>query len=198
MELKVSLRDIKWKKVNQLRRNWNIPATIYWKHLEKPISIMCDKNEFVRLFKNAWHSTPITLKGDWIEEMVLIHDYQLDPVTDIVLHVDFLWIKKWEKVTADVSIVLQWEELSSVVKLWEWTIQLVKDHLTIEALPSNLPKEIVVDASCIDSVDTVIFVKDLALPSWVVAKDDAEQPVVTVMQSDDASWTETSDWTAAS
>ncbi|MBO4515920.1 hypothetical protein J5751_00345 [bacterium] len=26
--------------------------------------------------------------------MVLIHDYQLDPVTDMVLHVDFLGIKK--------------------------------------------------------------------------------------------------------
>lgn len=199
MELKVSLRDIKWKKVNQLRREWNIPATIYGKHLEKPISIMCAKNEFVRLFKEAWHSTPITLKGEWIEEMVLIHDYQLDPVTDIVLHVDFLWIKKWEKVSADVSIILQWDELSPVEKLWLWTIQLVKDYLAIEALPRDLPKEIVVDASTIDSVDTVIFVKDLTLPSGVVAKDDLDQPVVTVIQAVEESadtWNDNPAWTA--
>ena len=109
MELKVSLRDIKWKKVNQLRREWLIPANIYGRHLEKPISITCARNEFVRLFKEAGHSTPVTLKWDWVEEMVLIHDYQLDPVTDMVLHVDFLGIKKWEKVSAEVSIVMQWE-----------------------------------------------------------------------------------------
>ena len=200
MELKVSLRDIKWKKVNQLRREGTIPATIYGRHLEKPISITCARNEFVRLFKEAWHSTPVTLKWDWIEEMVLIHDYQLDPVTDMVLHVDFLGIKKWEKVSAEVSIVMHWEELSPIVKLGEWTINLVKDYLAIEALPKDLPKEITVDVSGIDSVDTTIFVKDLNLPAWVVAKDDPEQAIVTVMQAKEEvveeEWNDNPAWTA--
>lgn len=201
MELKVSLRDIKWKKVNRLRREWNIPATIYGKHLENPISISCARNEFVKLFKEAWHSTPVTLKWDWVEEMVLIYDYQLDPVTDTVLHVDFLWIKKWEKVSAEVSIVLQGDDVSPIVKLGEWTIQLVKDYLAIEALPKDLPKEIIVDASNIESVDTVIFVKDLNLPNGVIAKDDADQPVVIVMQAKEESaaeewWNGNPAWTA--
>ncbi len=199
MELKVSLRDITWKKVNQLRRQGNIPATIYGRHLEKPISICCARNEFVKLFKEAWHSTPVTLKWDGVEEMVLIHDYQLDPVTDTVLHVDFLGIKKWEKVSAEVSIVLQWEELAPVVKLGEWTISLVKDYLAIEALPKDLPKEITVDVSMIDNVDSVIFVKDLTLPAWVVAKDDAEQPIVIVMQAKEEvadEWNDNPAWTA--
>ena len=200
MELKVSLRDIKWKKVNQLRREWNIPATIYGRHLEKPISISCARNEFVRLYKEAGHSTPVTLKWDWVEEMVLIHDYQLDPVTDTVLHVDFLGIKKWEKVSAEVSIVMQWEELSPIVKLGEGTINLVKDYLAIEALPKDLPKEITVDVSGIDSIDTTIFVKDLNLPEWVVAKDDPEQAIVTVMQAKEEvveeEWNDNPAWTA--
>ncbi|MBO4515919.1 hypothetical protein J5751_00340 [bacterium] len=41
---------------------------------------------------------------------------------------------------------------------------MVKDYLAIEALPKDLPKEITVDVSGIDSVDTTIFVKDLNLP----------------------------------
>lgn len=200
MELKVSLRDIKWKKVNQLRRQGYIPATIYGRHLEKPISICCARNEFVKLFKEAWHSTPVTLKWEWIEEMVLIHDYQLDPVMDTVLHVDFLGIKKWEKVSAEVSIVMQWEELSPIVKLGEGTINLVKDYLAIEALPKDLLKEITVDVSGIDSIDTTIFVKDLNLPEGVVAKDDPEQAIVTVMQAKEESveeeWNDNPAWTA--
>lgn len=185
MKLKVESRDITWKHVKKLRRIGKVPATIYGKHLENPISITCNKNEFVKLFREAWHSTPITLEWDGIEEMVLIHDYQLDPVMDTVLHIDFLGIKKWQKVSAEVSIILEWEELSPIVKLWQWNIQLVKDALLIESLPKDLPKEIVVNVADLEDVNTVIFVKDLNLPEWVVAKEDLELPVVTVMQLQD-------------
>jgi len=68
------------------------------------------------LYRKSGSSTPITLTGEWIDELVLIHDYQLDPVSDVVLHVDFLGIKKWEKVAAEVSILITWEELSPIVK----------------------------------------------------------------------------------
>ncbi|MBO4515921.1 hypothetical protein J5751_00350 [bacterium] len=30
-----------------------MPATIYGRHLEKPISITCARNEFVKLYKEA-------------------------------------------------------------------------------------------------------------------------------------------------
>jgi len=39
--------------------------------------------------------------------MVLIHDYQLDPVKDMVIHVDFLAIKKGEKVKAAVPVIIE-------------------------------------------------------------------------------------------
>lgn len=200
MKLKVESRDIIWKHVKKMRREGKIPATIYGKHMDKPLSIICDKNEFVKLYREAWHSTPVTLEGDWINELVLIHDYQLDPVMDTVLHVDFLWIKKDQKVSAEVSIVLEWEELSPIVKLWQWSIQLVKDAVVIEALPKDLPKEIVVNVADLQDTNTVIFVKDLNLPSGVVATEDADLPVVTVVQLEDESveteWNENPAWTA--
>jgi ribosomal protein L25 (general stress protein Ctc) len=34
------------------------------------------------------------LKGDDIDQMVLIQDIQVDPVTDFLLHIDFLALKK--------------------------------------------------------------------------------------------------------
>jgi ribosomal protein L25 (general stress protein Ctc) len=36
-----------------MRREGKIPATIYGKHMDKPLSIICDKNEFVKLFREA-------------------------------------------------------------------------------------------------------------------------------------------------
>lgn len=181
MKLNVEIRNIIGKNVKKLRREGKIPATVYSKHLESSISILCDKNEFVKLYKNAWQSTPVTLIGEWIEELVLIHNFQLDPVTDVVIHVDFLGIKKGVKVSAEVEIIMEWEEVSPIVKSGDATIQLIKDSLAIIALPKDLPRNIVVDVSNIDDVNTVIFVKDLELPEGVEVEDDLELPVVTIM-----------------
>ncbi len=181
MKLKVESRNIKWKNVKKLRREGKVPAVVYSKHLEKPISVICDRNEFVKLYRKAGHSTPITLSGEGIDELVLIHDYQLDPVMDTVIHIDFLWIKKWVKVSAEVAIVMVWDELSPMVKSGDASIQLVKDYLAINALPKDLVKEITVDVSTITDPSTVIFVKDLNLPEGVTSEDDLDLPVITVV-----------------
>jgi len=180
MKLNVELRDIRGKDVKKLRREWKIPAIIYGKHMDNSMSIVCDKNEFVKLYKKVGSSTPITLVGNGIDEMVLIHDFQLDPVSDVALHVDFLALTKWEKVAAEVAIVLEWEDSAPVVKSGDGNIQLLKDSLAIEALPKDLIKEIIVNVSDIEDVNTVLFVKDLPIPAWVEVKDDLELSVVWV------------------
>jgi large subunit ribosomal protein L25 len=120
------------------------------------------------------------LSGEGIDEMVLVHDFQLDPVSDVALHVDFLALTKGEKVSAEVSIVMIGDEESSVVKSGDGSIQLVKDSLAIEALPKDLIREIEVNVSDIEDVNTVLFVKDLTLPSGVEIKDDLDLPVISV------------------
>lgn len=177
MELNVNLRT--WEKAKQLVKQWLIPAVVYGKHLKAPISVSCIKNDFLKRYKEAGYSTPITLNWDGLDQMVLIHDIQLDPVTDILLHVDFLAVQKDEKVSAEVPIVLIGE--SSVEKLWEWKIQLVKDAVEVEAFPQDLPHDIKVDISAIQKVSDTIFVKDLKVSDKVKINDDLEQVVVTVL-----------------
>lgn len=185
MKLKVETRDVVGKNVKKIRREGKIPAVIYGKHLESPISITCDRNDFVRLYKKTGSSTPIILSGEGLDEMVLVHDYQLEPVMDEVLHVDFLGIKKGEKVSAELSIVIVGEEDCQLVKSGTASIQLVKDFIDIEALPKDLVKEITIDVSSIDDLSTTIFVKDLDIPNGVEVKDDLEQVVVTVSELKD-------------
>lgn len=178
MKLKVELRNITGKKVKYLRQEWKVPAVIYGKELKTPLTIVCDKNEFVRLYKKTGSSVPFTLEWDKIDQLVLVHDYQLDPLLDVVTHIDFLAIKKWEKVVTEVSIVLTGE--APVEKLGEWNIQLVKHEIEIEALPKDLPKEILLDISEIKDKNDVIFAKDLVLPKGVVIKWDLDAPILTV------------------
>ena len=99
MKLNVEFRNIVWKNVKKLRREDKVPAVVYSKHLEKPVSILCDRNEFVKLYRQTGYSTPITLIWEWIDELVLIQDIQLDPVRDQVVHIDFCESKMSESVS---------------------------------------------------------------------------------------------------
>lgn len=179
MKLKVQSREITGKKVKQLRRQDIIPAVIYGKHTKDAILISCNKNDFLKLFKKAGHSTPITITWEWIDQLALIHEIQVDPVTDFLGHIDFLAVSRDEKVTAEIPVILVWE--SSIEKLWEGKIQLLKDTVEVEAYPQDLPREIKIDISTIQKMSDVIFVKDLDVWSKVEILEDQEQAMVTVM-----------------
>ncbi len=177
MKINVNIRN--GEKSSQLRKEGNIPAIVYGKHLSEPISIFCNKNDFIKKFKQAWYSTAITLEGKNVEELVLVQDIQLDTVSDIVLHVDFLAVKKDEKVKTEVPLILVGE--SKIEKLWEWKIQLVKDFVEVEAFPQDLPHDIKIDITKIETINDTIFVKDLNISNNVRIIDDSEQPIVTVL-----------------
>ena len=115
--------------------------------------------------------------------MVLIHDFQLDPVSDIVLHVDFLAVSKNEKVTTEVPVLLVGE--SQIEKLGEGKIQLIKDFVEVEAFPQDLPHDIKIDISEIKTVNDTIFVRDLKFSDKVTVVDDLDQPIITVASLDD-------------
>ena len=147
--------------------------------METPVLLKCVKNDFIRVYREAGFSTPIELTGA-IDQLVLLQDMQLDPVSDEVLTVDFLAVNANEKVSASVPVVLIGE--SKVEKLNEGKIQLVKDVVEVEAFPQDLPHNIEVDLASVESVNDVIFVKDLKVSNKVTILDDGEQPIVTVVE----------------
>jgi len=179
IELAVQSRVERKKQVKKMRKQNLIPWIVYGKHIKDPILVCFQKQEFIKLYKDAGRSTPITLKWEHIDNLVLIQDLQVDPVSDVLLHVDFLGLKKDEAVRTKVSIILQWQ--SPLEKLNEGKIQQVKYTLEIEAKPEDLPRNIVIDISKIQTVNDVIFVKDLPVNKGVKILDDEDLPVVTVV-----------------
>ena len=179
MKLTVQVRTATGKKVKNLRKEGQLPAVVYGKSLENPVLLSCVKNDFIRVYREAGFSTPIELIGA-IDQLVLLQDMQLDPVSDEVLTVDFLAVNANEKVSASVPVVLIGE--SKVEKLNEGKVQLVKDVVEVEAFPQDLPHNIEVDLASVESVNDVIFVKDLKVSNKVTILDDGEQPIVTVVE----------------
>lgn len=179
MELIVTSRTVFGKKVNRIRKEWLVPGIVYGRHLKSPLAVQFDKVAFIKTYKSTGVSTPVDLTGDQ-SELVLIHHVETDPVTDVVIHVDFLAVKADEKVKASVTILMT--GIAPVEKDGLGKVQLVKDHITVEALPRDLPHDIKVDVSNLATLQDGIFVSDLVVSDKVTILEDMEQPVVAVVQ----------------
>ena len=177
MKLTVTSRQDKTAK--ELRKEGLIPGIVYGKHIKEPIAVACPRNDLIKKYKEAGYSTPITLSGENIDQLVLIQDIQLDPVTDVLLHIDFLAVNKDEKVTTEIPVKMIGE--SPIEKLWTGKIQLLKDFIEVEAFPQDLPHDVTIDISAIQTINDVIFVRDLKFSGKVEVLDDPEQAIVTVL-----------------
>jgi large subunit ribosomal protein L25 len=177
MKLAVKKRNLLGKKVKSLRKEGLVPAIVYGKHINEPQAISCVKNDLLKIYKTSGYTTPIELTGE-VTQLVLIHSFQLNPITDEIITADFLAVSRTEKVTADVPVVVVGE--SPLEKLNEGRVQLVKDTVEVEAFPQDLPNKIEIDASTLTDINDVVFVKDLKVSAKVEILDDGELPVVTI------------------
>lgn len=175
MELKVQKREAYGKNLKLLRKQSLIPGIVYGKHMKSSVQVVFDKNEFIKLYKNAGSSSVVDLVGDH-KDMVLIYDFQVDTVTNNLLHADFLAVKANEVVSAQVPVVVTGE--SPLVKVNEGRVELVRDNIQVTALPKDLPREIVIDISEITSLDHGVFVRDLSLGDKVQIDADPDLSIV--------------------
>jgi len=106
MKLTVSSRDVMGKKVKDLRKQGIIPAVVYGKNLATSLHISIEKLSLLRAYESSGMSTPVEISGDGVNQLVLFHRLQLDPVTDRLMHVEFLAVNKDEKVSAEVPLIL--------------------------------------------------------------------------------------------
>lgn len=177
MKLSVKKRELFGKKVKLLRNEGLVPAVVYGKRVEAS-SISCVKNDLLKVYRASGYTTPVELTGD-MDQLVLIHSLQLDPISDEIISADFLAVSKTEKVKANIPVVMTGE--CPLEKLNEGRVQLVKDTITVEAFPQDLPSQIEIDLSGLDSIDSVVFVSDVKVDDKVVIVDEATLPVATVL-----------------
>lgn len=183
MKLAVSAREVIGKKVKVLKKQGLIPCVVYGKHLMQPLMITVDKIKMVQTYHKAGKNTPIELEGDSIDQLVLIHEIQLNPVTDHLIHVDFLAVNKDEKVHAEVPLVLVGQSLFEKKNLG--SIQVLRNSVIVEALPLDLPHDIKIDISALATEGEVIFLRDLTVGSKVKIIDNLDQAVLTTVAFSD-------------
>jgi len=163
LALKAKTRNIK-EDLAKMRKTGKLPAVFYGAG-KKSTSISVPKVDFKKVWKKAGESSVIKISTPEGDVDVLIHEVQTDPVTDEPIHIDFLAIDMNKKIRVEVS--LEFTGVSEAVKSGLGTLVKVLYEVEVEALPKDLPHNIVADISKLDTLDNQILVSNLNLPSGV-------------------------------
>ena len=156
--LKAEQRKLSGRKTKALRRSGIIPGNVYGKKV-KSVSLQVDLSEFKKVFAKTGETNLVELQLGKEVKPVLIHNIQIDPVSDALLHIDFLQVDLKEKVTAQIPLELVGE--SPAEKQGLGTVVLYLNELEVEALPADLPDKFEIDATALTEVDQAVAVKDL-------------------------------------
>ncbi|MFA5935090.1 MAG: 50S ribosomal protein L25 [Candidatus Paceibacterota bacterium] len=178
LTLKVEKRDPK-ASLSDIRKEGKMPAVFYGKK-EESTPIMLSYAVFEKTLKDAGESTIIHLDGDGVDVDVLIHDVDLDPVTDKPRHADFYAIEKGKKLEIDVP--LEFIGVAGAVKILGGVLVKVMHEVKIEALPKDLPQKLEVDISVLNTFEDVVLAKDIKLPSGVELKVKEDEVVASVYE----------------
>lgn len=168
--LDAQVRNVLGKKVRRLRKQGQLPATVYGKGVE-PISIQLDDRTFNTVYRKAGRTSLITLNVAGKPQLaVFVQEVQRHPVTRTILHADLKAVDLKTLVYVEVPIVAIGE--SPLVGRGDALLNHALNTVMVEALPAELPQHIEVDISGLDSLDKSIQVSDLPTsPTYKILTD---------------------------
>jgi large subunit ribosomal protein L25 len=146
--LEAQTRDTFGKnEARRTRRGGQVPGVLYGGGGKEatPISV-APKALLKILHSESGQNTLIALKlagaGD---SRVLVKDFQLDPITHEVLHVDFLKIAMNKLLRVTIPIIVHGEPKG--VKQQGGILEFIRREIEIEVLPADIPEHIDVDVT---------------------------------------------------
>jgi large subunit ribosomal protein L25 len=165
-ELKAEAREQVGKgSARAVRRNGKVPAVIYGEK-QPPLAIALPyKDVFYKIHGGAFLTTVATIDVDGKKIQVLPKDFQLDPVKDFPLHVDFLRVGKNTEVNVDVPVHFINEEKSPGIKRGG-VLNIVRHEVEFHCPANAIPEFITVDLTGAELGDS-IHISSIALPAGV-------------------------------
>lgn len=179
LTLEAQQRNIRIKPKN-IRMKGKIPAVFYGrKEQSTPISI--DQRAFLKVWKEAGESAVITLSVDGKNKTALIHDVAIDPVRGDPIHADF-YITEADR-AVEVSVPLSFIDEAPAVKEFNGVLSRVLHEVTVSGLPKDLPNDIEVSVSSLETLEDQILVKDLPLPAGITLVTSVDEVVAIISEA---------------
>ena len=180
LNLSVNKREVTGKKVSELRNNEVTPIHMYGPEIESS-PLQCDSKILDRIITDAGTNIPVTVNVDEGDQdnLCFIREVQYHPVTNKVLHVDFMKVQVGKSVRAQVPISVV--GTSPAVRTMGGTLLQPLLALTVEALPLEIPKTITLQAELLVDFEINFYVSDIEVDEGVNVINEASEMVATVV-----------------
>ncbi|MEV4731250.1 50S ribosomal protein L25/general stress protein Ctc [Saccharopolyspora sp. NPDC049426] len=158
------------------RRAGQIPAVLYG-HGADPKHLSLPSVEFARAIRENGHNAVLTLEvAGSGKELALTKTITAHPIKGYIEHVDLLLIKRGEKVTVNVPIVVSGDAASGALVSQELT------EVEVEAEALHIPEQIELSIEGAE-IGTQLHASDLKLPKGTTLVSDPETMVVNISEA---------------
>ncbi|QWF81969.1 50S ribosomal protein L25/general stress protein Ctc [Amycolatopsis sp. CA-230715] len=157
------------------RRAGKIPAVLYG-HGSDPRHLSLPAIEFARVVRENGRNAVLTLDVENDTELALTKTIVVHPLKNYIEHVDLLVVKRGEKVTVDVPVVLTGDAAPGTL------VNQDLDALQVEVDALNIPEQVEVSIEGVEA-GTHILASQVTLPAGATLLTDGEYLVVAVNEA---------------
>jgi large subunit ribosomal protein L25 len=156
----------------RIRRANKVPAVIYG-HGNDPIHVTLPGHDTMMAIKHGGTNALLHIDVEGTTQLALTKQIQADPIKGFLEHIDFVAVRKGEKVTVDVGIHLTGEAKPDSLVVTENTT------VSLEAEATNIPEWIELSIEGAE-VGTQFHASDLVLPAGSTLLSDDDMMIVNV------------------
>ena len=159
----------------RIRRADKVPAVLYG-HGNDPVHITLPGHDTMMALKHGGANALLSLDIDGSNHLALTKQVQSDPIKGHLEHIDFVEVRKGEKVTVDIAIHVVGESKSDALVVTDL------NTVSVEAEATNIPE--LIEVSVEDAAAGFqVFAKDLDLPAGSTLLTDEDALVVNVVHA---------------
>ena len=156
-KLDIENRKVVGKKATKtLRRSGKVPSVLYFKG-EEPLSISVNNKALNKAMKSEQRIYEMEINNE--SQYVMIKEIQYHPVTDEVLHVDFMRVLRSEKMTISVPLILTGKAVGVVEG---GILSQSMNQIEISCYPTNVPENIEVNIDSLE-LNASLSVADISI-----------------------------------
>jgi large subunit ribosomal protein L25 len=155
------------------RRNGKVVAVLYG-HGSDPQHLELNAHDFAAVLRHAGTNAVLTLDIEGNEQLALTKALTLHPIRRSITHADLLVVRRGEKVTVEVNVLIEGEATPGTLVTQD------TNTITIEADVQSIPENLTISIEGAD-IGTQFTADAIPLPDGVSLISDPETLVVNVV-----------------
>jgi large subunit ribosomal protein L25 len=155
------------------RRGGKVPAVLYG-HGSDPQHLELDAHDFAAVLRHSGTNAVLTLDIDGKEQLALTKALDVHPIRRSIQHADLLVVRRGEKVTVEVNVVVEGEAVSGSLVTQD------TNSIEIEADVQSIPDHLTVSIEGAE-IGTQFTASSITLPAGVTLVADPDTLVVNVV-----------------